>query len=295
MKSLLKIYKKKNAFTLLELSIVIIVMSVIIGMVFKSASLIRPGRLAGAALKTANSTIRDIGEGPILWFETTLKDNIEIDSNDKIIKWDNIGLHHLKQELFLENTTAADRPTLEQEAINGLPAVYFNGSNTFLALSKEITCLGCRPHTIFVVARPDSIENTGRSDLIAQGQIGSSSNYSLLLTINNNQTQATLKSTEDVSVNTTKPSGNLFIASQSYDGDNLQAGTNGLLSNSLNISTTRDTRYQIFIGSRSDLISTNSLEGHIGEVIVYDFALDNEELNEVVLYLVNKWGAEAKY
>lgn len=295
MKKLSNKHNRDKGFTLIELSIVIVIIGTIIGIVFRSTSLIRPGRVAGAALKTANSTIGDIGEGPILWFETTLKDNVKIDSSNKVTRWKNLGFHSLRDELFLENLTEADRPTLEQESINGLPAIYFNGSNTFLTLSREISCIGCKPHTVFIVAKPDSSENTGTADLIAQGQLGSSGTYSMLLSIVNNQTRGYLKSIESISVATAAPTGNLFISSQIYNGKTLRSGTNGLLSNTLNISTLRDTRYQVFIGSRSDLISINNLQGHIGEIIVYDFALNNDEFNEVILYLVNKWGAEAKY
>lgn len=287
--------KYQKGFTLLELSLVIVVIGILIGAMVKATSLIKPSKIVSAAVKTSNSVVFGINEGPILWFETTIKENIELDSNNRVVKWKNLGRHSLKNELFLKNDNDAEKPVFKEDIIKGLPAIYFDGNTTFLELSEEIECIGCRPHTIFVVAHPEVTENIGTADLFSQSESGSSINYGTLLSITNNKTHAHLRSSETITVNTTAPLSNIFIAMQRYDGNILRAGTNGGLSNDLSIGGVRDARYQVFVGSRSDLSSSNNLDGYIGEIIVFDMALNDSDTRDVLIYLINKWGAEVKY
>lgn len=66
--------------------------------------------------------------------------------------------HHATQ------ATAASRPTLRTTALNGMPAVRFDGSDDFLALTGAVVS-GAQPRTLFFVARPSAGGNRSIVDL----------------------------------------------------------------------------------------------------------------------------------
>ena len=73
---LIKKYIKKNnknAFTIIELSIVILVISVMVVGVATGKSLITKARLANAKSLTRQSVINDMGDDLIAWYETSLE------------------------------------------------------------------------------------------------------------------------------------------------------------------------------------------------------------------------------
>jgi prepilin-type N-terminal cleavage/methylation domain-containing protein len=124
--------KKFKAFSLIELSIVILIIGILVAGVTSSSRLITRMKLVTAQNLTRNSpvsTIKDL----TLWYETSLDesfDTAEESDGSTITTWFDLNT----QSSFKINavqTTADNKPKYKINIINGLPGIYFDGSNDF--------------------------------------------------------------------------------------------------------------------------------------------------------------------
>jgi prepilin-type N-terminal cleavage/methylation domain-containing protein len=140
----------KSAFTLIELSIVLIIIGLVIGGVVGGNSLINSSRLLKARTLTNSSPVHGT-ENMVLWLESTSTESflVKTPTQDAPIDlWRDLNQQETVKNNAIDTTslTDADRPLY---ARNGLPALYFDGSNDFL--NTKSTYRSTNPTTIFVV------------------------------------------------------------------------------------------------------------------------------------------------
>ena len=126
--------KKNKAFSLVELSVVILIIGILVAGVTQSGRLIRQIKLSTARSVTASSdvaSIRDI----TAWFEastegvfTDISDNTDIEDKAEIKVWRDTNPQKSKGDKpFLKNETSNAKPKYVSSGINGIPSVYFDG------------------------------------------------------------------------------------------------------------------------------------------------------------------------
>lgn len=178
--------------------------------------------------------------------------------------------------------TTTKRPTWAAAQLNGLSTATFDGGDT-LALPSALYTLANGNNTVFTVSQTGSGTN---ARIITLSEAGSSRLY----VGNASATAVEYQSSTSVGVGpnvTANPNiYNLFTGfrsgttqSISVDGGTAATNTGGLDESGVDAA---------FIGSRAD--TGLYLTGGIAEILIYNRALSVAEINQVELYLANKWG-----
>jgi len=157
--------KKNKAFSLVELSVVILIIGILIAGVTQSGRLIRQIKLSTARSITSSSDVASIRD-VTAWFEassegvfTDLNDNIDVENNVTIKTWRDVN----------PQKSTGDKPTLTNigssgtepkyisSGINGIPSVYFDGGD-FLgstAIPTMPLISSDKTYSMFAVFRAD--------------------------------------------------------------------------------------------------------------------------------------------
>jgi prepilin-type N-terminal cleavage/methylation domain-containing protein len=146
--------KKTNkfAFSLIELSIVILVIGILMVGVSQGYNLVRSSQISNARSITAKSPIQQI-QGLLAWYETSLKESLnqsEVKDGNIISKWKDISSSSI---LNGGNQLSSSNVTYAQSAINKIPAIRFNGSSK-LSLDKFSQGASSQV-TVFLVIKPN--------------------------------------------------------------------------------------------------------------------------------------------
>lgn len=154
--------KLRSAFSLMEISITLIIVGVIITVILSSSSIYSNYKLETARNFTASSDVSSI-QGLILWLDATAEKSFnytEREDNGAIGTW-----YDINPTANADNATqssAASKPLYITDAINNLPALKFDGIDDFLRLSSSSVFNGApetaNNFTIFVVAKPNSAD-----------------------------------------------------------------------------------------------------------------------------------------
>ena len=146
----------KKAFSLIELSVVLIIISALIVAITKASDLIYDARLASAKTLTANSPIFDISD-LILWLEPTLKNSFGVEEtgdNQTISSWYDSSGNIPNNKMTAAQNTTANKPLYKKQGVNNLPSLYFDGVNDFLSITNNNYVSISGSFTIFTVFKP---------------------------------------------------------------------------------------------------------------------------------------------
>ncbi len=288
--------KPNKAFSLVELSIVILVVGTLVGGVLSSGKLIRLAKLTRAQSLTRSSPVSSI-PGVTMWLETTsdasfagktYNDGEIISGATNSTIWYDINP---QSGLKYSALSAGANPSYNTSSINGLPTLYFDGSSQYLKLDPTI--LLNTTYTVVVVESPTRAATSnpayfigpnnscsgndcfifgyaaGAAPIIRLGHwsydldtdaytIGSLASYNL--------------GRPTIHVGMLASGGKLYYKDGIFGASNSQ--TNLLTSNaSMNIAKS----------------VTNFYQGNIGEIIIFNRALKFDERQDIESYLSKKW------
>ena len=126
--------KINKAFSLIELSIVILIVGILVAGVTQSSRLISRMKLFSAQSATISSDVASI-PNLTMWLETSLDNSItnsagslQLDDNNSISSWNDINPQS-SNKINVTQTNASIQPTYKANGINGFPSINFNGSN----------------------------------------------------------------------------------------------------------------------------------------------------------------------
>lgn len=295
--------KKTNqkAFSLIELSIVIIIIGIMIAGVTKGSKLIKDAQISAARSLTNSSDIISINN-TVLWLETTsLKSLIDENGNEGdriedesyIETWRDINV----QSVVPKNATPEGiyKAQYIRDGINGLPVLKFNGSSTTLSLPDSTIPIGNSPYTIVVVFQALSQGVATYGGIIGAGSFGDDNthneiSYNYTSNFVGNEFRNRYITSESNSVEEQKP----YIVMSSYNAttasDAIKLYVNGSLVNSdtgvaMDVVTTPN-----LIGRSDQGAPRRYFKGYIAEIIVYNRSLRKKEISSIANYLSQKWG-----
>jgi prepilin-type N-terminal cleavage/methylation domain-containing protein len=274
---------KQRAFSLIELSIVILIIGILIAGVTQSSRLLRMAKLSTAQTLTKSSPVAGI-PGLMVWFEPTLEESfLDGQSDDGVVvdQWNDINPQSSSKNYLV--STSGPNLYKTNEGPNGLPSLYFAGqmdlSNGNYAANICCKGLSIGATTAFIVYDISSADSyiqlwseNGRSAWTYQVNDGDPfvrSFYSYNAIGTDHFGLAAISSPE--------------IASATIDASGVKVYINGV--NKVNNDAPQDIR----TGSGGGFW-IYSLASHVSEIIIFDRALKNEERQSVEAYLGKKYG-----
>ena len=304
----------KKAFSLIELSIVILIIGILVAGVTQSSRLVSAMKLSSARSMTMNSpvpAIKDIYS----WHETCLDtsfDVAEASDGTNITNWYDQNPQIASGKLDFKQITLAAKPLYKTYAINSLPAIYFDGNDSMNTNIATASVLGSKSATLFFVFKPrtalqqgflisqpyttcaNNIEIGHTTGNLSSGNFGVHSGCNKATVTgpniigNNNPIiismvflSAPLTSGVTSNIKIFKNGGNELTLYADAGGYNSSLGGSYALEN-----------YSLYMGSRFDWRTTLNAyySGLIGEVIIFSRSLRAEERQDVEKYLGKKWG-----
>lgn len=290
--------KKSSAFSLIELSIVILIIGILVAGITQSSRLVSEMKLSSARAITQSSNVSSIKDLS-LWLEATSDKSFtsdRLDDSTAISQWNDINPQisaGLKSNAL--QATSGKQPLYIRSAINGLPAIKFDGTNDYMSVADGFDD-DSQSITVFVVWK--SISLPGVDAALLEKWDGGSSGYPYCLRISPTifYIASYDGSTAVSSSSTTAPTIGVarIVSAKIANGDALTIWTNGSQedSDSDSVTGTTSNGTALFIGARGD--ESIYANGYFGEIIVFSRALKAEERQSVEKYLGQKWGINVR-
>lgn len=289
----------KKAFSLIELSIVILIIGILIAGVTQASRMVKEMRLASARTITKSSdvnSIKDLG----IWLETTLDGGItsstngtQPEDNDQVTQWSDINPQSTVK-INLTQATALNRPKYKLDGINGFPALTFDGDATNPDYINTTTATPVRAgndgYTFVVVWRASAI-----TDAVLMAQGSSATDRLAAIYFPGGGTYGFAGSINDY-FPTTVTTNKSYITAMRVDNSlaqNISLYTNSLTpvtgASSNNGPAGLDITAVEFALGVVTQTHGQMYNGLIAEVIVFDRALKSEEIQSIIKYLSKKF------
>jgi len=284
-----KISHRKKAFSLVELSVVMIIIGLLIASVTAGGSLVKNSRVSSARSITLSSQIITI-PGMVLWVENSAKDSFsasQIKTGAQITTWYNRepSNYLVKNNL---TTTASNNVLYEDTSTNNIPAVNIkSGGKIALANFAGSTLT---TSTVVIVFKPTTATS---STAMVIADSGASGNVTCSIGIKNNAISLNAGTIANSSTTTNPASftmGNSYILMVYFNGANSKVFSNNI---------TEVGGAGAFLGAGTNALDgltvgtnksgINGIATEISEVIVYNRVLKDTEKNDVMGYLSKKY------
>lgn len=290
----------KKAFSLIELSIVLVIIGLLVAGITQSSRLVQKFRIRTAQTLTQSSPVNGI-KNLVAWYETTSQASFDssIDNGVAISSWYDISPSVDKSNAT--QTTAANRPVYTENDINSLPTLKFTAtSSQFLNLPDGTVPYNNSPYTVFIVAKADKSCGTGGSNcaLMSSGD-SAASNKGNAFRYNSgsegNGSGAVQNGWHGVDVATSSSALSInspHIATFHYNKIVRRIIFNGSEQTTSGTQTINNeaTAANNFVGRGIGTSSSAYLDGSIAEIIIFNRALMVEEIDSIESYLGKKWG-----
>ncbi len=318
---------KSKAFSLIELSIVILIIGILVAGITQSSRLVTQMKLSSARSLTTSSPVSSI-KGLALWLEPTLEDSFASNESEDaaaITVWNDTN-PQTTQPLYAvaqtgtvadpkanPHTPPATNPVdiaYEDNAINGLPAVNFTSSATTYSPGKRLTLsttyvsgaanyflftnvnntvppVTSSKSTTFIVYKKTATTNAPRT-LLWNGATKTEGWGYEEITGGFRQFSSTTPSVGTVAMATIPE-----IATMTINGTGAAPSVyiNGSGAGIAGVSTILTPATGFFIGNANALgTPATPFVGYIAEVIVYDGVLKDSDRKSVEAYLGKKYG-----
>jgi prepilin-type N-terminal cleavage/methylation domain-containing protein len=277
---------KKFAFSLIELSIVILVIGILMVGVSQGYNIVRSAQISNARSITAKSPIQQI-QGLLAWYETSWKESLiqsELKDGNSISTWKDISPSSILNGNNQLTTTPSANITYTQSSINKIPAIKFTGGSK-LSLANFSQGASSQA-TVFLVVKLNYIPDTTNYKTIFDGN---SANFSFSIRSNGIQinTGSSVVSS-DVA--------NSFLNSKEYaiaiyfNGSNSKVYLNdneSIFGSIMNNSLGSNQLTGLTLGNNKD--GTNGFSGFISEVAIFNRVIKAGERKEIFNYFSKKY------
>lgn len=299
-----KQYSKQSAFSLVELSIVLIVIGVLVAGIIQGSSLIRQSKLKAAQMVTQNSPVIKI-KNLALWYDATADNSFE-DSQRRdgaeVTLWKDVNPSVSSGIDLVENGVGVKNPSYLSSGINGLPSILFveddeaSYSSSNDALKNESVSYSQIANgnsiTIFLV------ENTSHPlaryvpTILWDKSIGGLNDHISLNPIDkdnkfraqfgdNTASQITVETVLTGGLSNTAKNDNQIITMVRKSNNVSLRMDGGEITNSNSVTNSL---------SGVGVLRVGAFAGQIGEIIIFRRGLKNSEIKKVEEYLSKKWG-----
>jgi len=151
----------KRAFSLVELSIVILIIGVLIAGIGQGIELVQDSRISSARMLTQSSRVNSL-KGLILWLEPTSEasfSSTETLNNSTVSTWNDINPQATVKNNATQTGASSSKPIYIEKGINNLPILRFDGGGQ--NLKYDGSALVNSEYTIFVVEQKGNATDGG--------------------------------------------------------------------------------------------------------------------------------------
>jgi len=273
---------KKNAFSILELSIVLIIIGLLTAGVVKGGAMIKSSRLAGARAITSSSEIVKI-DGLLAWFEPSMLDSIlpqETIEGAPLTTWFDISPASITLHKNIITKTASNNVTYVSDGINNIPSIRFNGAENLKI--DELFQGPANQVTLFVVLRPE-FSGGPKSTFFDAALAGDD----FSVTIHNGN--LVLNAGNSFGLNGNIESKKNYIIAAYFNFDNSTAYVNDAenIIGTAHVNAGSNALKGITIGTNKS--GNSGFNGLISEIIIYNRPLKLNERKDVMRYLAKKY------
>jgi len=283
----------KNAFTMIEISVVILIISVMIVGVATGKSILIKSRIANARSLTQQSIVNDLGNDLIAWYETSLESSFKPSETKTDGSTISLWKDSNKNAINKNNATALGSPTLVQNVFyNSIPGVRFTGSQYFTFDGSKFAK---NSYTVFVVEKRSS----GKSENYFIAGATNGVNQNLVLGYRNNYSivQAHWGNDFDKSnifpaytASSPIPRIHTFLFNNSIGKIYTLNGKDKYADYKQGDSSTKLAPLTSFASARVGLYNGVYYEGDLAEIIMFKRSLKTEEVEAIESYLGSKYG-----
>ena len=309
---MLKINKNK-AFSLIELSIVILIIGILVAGVTQSSRLISRMKVMSARSLTLSSPVSSIKD-IYSWHETVMEasfDEAEASDSSRITNWYDINPQVSSGKIMVTQSDVNLKPIYLSNRINGLPVINFDGSDRIQSQIAVPAIASMGSATIFSVFNAQDVSN--QRFLLFQLQTNCANNIEIGLSagafnignfgIHSGCGYATATSASFMATNQNYVMTMIMASTPLASGQagNIQVFRNGVqqttFANGGGYNTGLGGSYakansMLNFGGRfsSGFVDDCRFIGNVGEIIIFSRALNTEERQAVEKYLGKKWG-----
>ncbi len=278
----------KRAFSLVELSIVILIIGVLVAAVGQGMDLLQDARLSAARVTTQSSRVNSL-KGLILWLEPTSEASFsaaEAVDNSTVSAWNDINPQASVKNNATQTGSSSIKPLYIERGINNLPILRFDGVAQYL--DYDGSALVNSDYTIFIVEKKGDENAQG---FFVGGSDGITTNGNLHLGYRPLSTKAITQAHYGNDLNYTPPSYTLTPTIHSFwfstnggkkywnnGGTNPEASSPG-----------QTAALVSYAGSKIALCYSSYYKGDIAEIIMFNRALSDKDRQAVENYLSKKW------
>jgi type II secretory pathway pseudopilin PulG len=284
--------KKTSAFSLMEMSLVVVIVSLLIVGVIQTSYMVKQAKLSSARLLTQNSPVNKIRD-LILWYETSLETSFDISSQldgTAISSW-----YDNNPEAVTKNNatqlTSSNQPIFYDNVFNlGIPGIRFDGSNDCMTFDGSLLIKSS--YTVFAVEQKRAAVTSGFAPFIGGTTNASAQNlffgYGDDTTARLTHFNYTLNYASSADLAYSSPKTRIHSGRFSTSGG-MGYWLNGVSKASNATVTTTLTAYSGSALGRRTGSSTTYFKGDIAEIIIFKRALTTEERRLIEIYLGKKY------
>ncbi len=293
----------KLGFSLIELSIVILIVGILISGVTQGSRLVKESKLKSALAVTNSSDVASIPD-LAFWLDTTDIQNLktstvaniatsgygDLSDNDPISAWNDRNPQTLSK-ITVTAPGDSNRPTYVGNGINGLPSISFiKASSQRLSSTTSPIINGNDNYTLIAVFKPTSL--SGNSYVVAQSitTVTNGSQGAIFFTGTSGTCCFAGFNNDYIPVAITTNTNYIVVARvNNTQANNITLYINGAQSSapSTDPSTLDIGAEVITVGARTP--GTSHFQGLISEIIIYNRSLKTNEINSINSYLAKKY------
>lgn len=289
----------KKAFSLIEISVVILIIGILIAGISNGIDLYRDMKLTTSRNLTQNSRIGRI-ENLISWYETTKESNFSkgtstfedlknFTTNQEINRWKDSNPRSIVK-YDATQTDSANQPKIIIDDITSLPIVKFDGSPRHFILPNGTVPFNNSAYTIIFVCKNS---NNSPGGILGSGTYAPNSSnafrYETGRKIHNYWYGDAI--TDETSPANSVALNKFQIFTFTYDQTNRKIYIDGVYQTGDTPPARASTNINNTIGLTCSTcgVSREFLNGAIGELIIFDRGLQNAERQDIEKYLAKKW------
>ena len=290
-------HKKQQAFTLLELTIVLVVIAIMTVGIFKGAGLVNSSKISVARSLTERSPVPKI-DGLVVWYETSSLDSLlksEASNNSTVTTWYDLNPASVA---LRENTLVTKTGAVKyvKNGINNVPSLQFSSKDDVSVTNLQLAAFSqgsTAQNTVFLVFKQQSRTDTSP---YARWILDSHSSASFSAIGYSATAVRSYNGTAVVSSGYTNPPSfddeKSYIIAVYYD----QAYTKAYVNDTTVVTgggyfnaTGSNKITGLTIGSWKNDSSVNRFVGLISEIIIYNRVLKSDERKDIFAYLSKKY------